>query len=363
MNTTKISIGLSGGVDSSVTAHLLQQSYTIDAFFMKNWESDAENCTSEEDFRSAKEVAKHLGIELHPVNFSSAYWDNVFQVCLDQLAIGQTPNPDILCNEKIKFSVFLDHALEQGASKIATGHYARVVECDEGFTLRQAKDRFKDQTYFLYRLNQRQLTHCLFPLGNYLKSEVRTIAKKANIPSASRKDSTGICFIGEQKYTPFIRSFLLTHPGTIVTESGLTIGQHQGCALFTIGQRKGLAIGGVKGAEAKPWYVIGKDQTSNTVIVSQNEQHPALWSTQLDVCQAHWISQVPKDKQAVTVKIRHGQAQTPAILHHIQDDLFSIQLERAVWAPCPGQSVVVYQDDQCLGGGLLKHYQGALTRA
>lgn len=361
MKATKISVGLSGGVDSSVTALLLKDHPHLDAFFMKNWESDDEHCSSEDDFKSAQAVANQLGLELHAVNFSQAYWDDVFQVCLDQMTLGLTPNPDILCNEKIKFTLFLNHALKSGADKIATGHYANLSAGKHGYELRQAKDRFKDQTYFLYRLNQMQLANVTFPLGQLSKQEVRQIAQKAGLPSASRPDSTGICFIGEQHYARFIRTFLLGNPGAITTESGMEIGQHDGLAPYTVGQRKGLAIGGVKGANASPWYVIGKDLDHNQLIVTQCRDHPALQSKKLTAQNIHWISgKAPSNPANLTVKIRHGESQTSAVINQLDSESFTVELKNQVWAPCKGQSLVLYDGDLCLGGGMLSCYEGAL---
>ena len=362
MNPTKISVGLSGGVDSSVAAYLLQKDYPLDAFFMKNWESnEGDVCQSEIDFLSASTVAEILNIELNAVNFSQHYWDDVFQICLDQLSAGLTPNPDILCNEKIKFAVFLNHALSQGADKIATGHYAQVIEDSKGYHLVQALDQHKDQTYFLYRLNQMQLSRVLFPLGKLHKSEVRRIATEAQLPTASRPDSTGICFIGEKHYARFISEFLLGHRGTIVTESGLAIGDHEGIAPFTIGQRKGLNIGGVKGFDQKPWYVIGKDKQNQSIIVTQDHAHPALNASIIMANQLHWIQgEPPSDKSKLSVKIRHGSQQTDCEIVSLVNDTLTVKTHKPLWAPCPGQSLVLYQENECLGGGYISDYEGAL---
>ena len=295
-NKTRVIVGMSGGVDSSVAALLLkQQRYAVEGVFMSNWEADNDDpfCGAKQDLTDARTVCDQLQIPFHTVNFSQNYWDKVFQYFLDEYAAGRTPNPDIMCNKEIKFKAFLNYALEQGADYIATGHYARCDKNSDNYKLQKAIDNNKDQSYFLYTLGQEQLKHCLFPLGNYEKPKVRQSAKTAGFVNHAKKDSTGICFIGERKFKAFLSEYLLAQPGNIETEDGKIIGRHQGLMFYTLGQRQGLGIGGKKAAAESPWYVIHKDIPRKALIVGQGHNHPLLLSKSLICSQLHWVSVSP----------------------------------------------------------------------
>ncbi len=353
----KIIVGLSGGVDSSVAALLLlEQQYQVEALFMKNWEEDdtAEYCSAAEDLADAEAVARQLSIPLHTSNFSSEYWDNVFQYFLKEYQAGRTPNPDVLCNREIKFKAFLNHALDLGADGIATGHYARTLVKEDGIYMCRAKDENKDQTYFLYMLGQPQLEHSQFPLGHLIKSEVRQLAEEAGFPNHRKKDSTGICFIGERKFRDFLSQYLPTNPGQMMTPEGETVGEHQGLMYYTLGQRKGLGIGGRSDADAEPWFVVEKDIINNILIVAQGHSHPLLLKQKLIASQLHWVSgKAPQASLACQARIRHRQPLQMCEIEQIGNDHCRVVFEEKQRAVAPGQSIVFYFDEVCLGGGVI----------
>jgi len=353
-----VMVGLSGGVDSSVAALLLlEQGYQVEGLFMKNWEEDdtADHCAAAADLADADKVAGRLGIRLHRINFSTEYWDRVFSHFLTEYRAARTPNPDILCNREIKFRAFLEHALDLGADRIATGHYARVTRDHAGWHLRLAADENKDQTYFLYLLGQEQLRRCLFPLGNLNKTEVRAIAHCAGLMTAKRKDSTGICFIGERRFRDLLARYLPRDPGPIETPEGKVIGEHQGLAYYTIGQRRGLGIGGVAGQVEAPWFVARKDLARNALILVQGHNHPLLMSRGLDGGAPHWIaaepSAVPFDCR---LRIRHRQTLNDCTLTELGDDHCRVRFARPQRAVTPGQAAVFYRGGECLGGTIIE---------
>ena len=355
----RVFVGLSGGVDSSVAALLLvQQGYRVEGLFMKNWEEDdtGEYCAAAADLADARAVAAILGIRLHSVNFSAEYWDRVFSHFLAEYQEGRTPNPDVLCNKEIKFRAFLDHALALGADRIATGHYARIRSDTAGWHLLRSADPDKDQTYFLYLLDQSQLGRSLFPVGGMDKRRVRDIAREAGFPTAVKKDSTGICFIGERRFRDFLQRYLPHQPGPIETSTGECIGTHQGLMYYTIGQRQGLGIGGVRDAEEAPWFVVRKDLAENRLIVAQGHDHPLLFHPALDADQVHWILVPPGPDTPLTctARIRHRHPLAPCILTPTGDDRCHLVFERPQWGIAAGQSVVFYRGDECLGGGIIQ---------
>lgn len=357
----RVIVGLSGGVDSSVTALLLkQQGYEVIGLFMKNWEDDDTDdyCPSKQDLVDAVAVADKIGIEIEAVNFSKEYKERVFQNFLDEYKAGRTPNPDILCNAEIKFRAFLDHAMSMGADKIATGHYAQVREnpINAGeYQLLKAEDGSKDQSYFLYRLNQAQLSKSLFPLGTMLKSEVREIARQAGLATSEKKDSTGICFIGERPFQEFLARYLPPTPGEIKTPEGKTVGEHNGLMYYTLGQRQGLKIGGSRDSNGEPWFVAGKDMQNNVLIVVQGHHHPLLQGSALVGDNMHWISgKAPRTNWVYAAKTRYRQADAPCSIDAISDTHATISFGQPQWAITPGQSVVVYESKVCLGGGMIE---------
>jgi len=354
-------VGMSGGVDSSVAAYLLrQQGYAVRGVFMKNWqETDPEfPCTAADDARDALGVCDKLGIELDAVDFSREYWDRVFAYFLDEYRRGRTPNPDILCNKEIKFKAFLAHAIAQGADYIATGHYARIRELDGQYQLLKARDLSKDQTYFLYTLGQAQLAHSLFPVGELQKPEVRHIAAAQGFANASKKDSTGICFIGERDFNRFLSRYLPAQPGEIRTPQGEYVGKHNGLMYYTLGQRKGIGIGGRKEAAEMPWYVVDKDMRSNTLIVVQGHDHPLLFSRSLQAGALHWVADAAPDLPLrCQAKTRYRQADQNCILSRNADSHYAVAFEQPQRSVTPGQSVVFYQGEICLGGGIIEHIQ------
>jgi tRNA-specific 2-thiouridylase len=325
---------------------------------MKNWEDDDDSdyCSTRQDFLDAAAAAEVIGIELQAVNFAAEYKDRVFAEFLREYQAGRTPNPDVLCNAEIKFKAFLDHALAQGAQCIATGHYARVRFNEQGLAqLVRGVDSNKDQTYFLHRLSQTQLSHSIFPIGDLEKTAVREIAQEIGLPNAAKKDSTGICFIGERPFREFLNRYLPTKPGPMKTPEGRHVGEHVGLAFYTLGQRRGLGIGGDKAGDGSPWFVLGKDLHANTLVVAQGHDHQGLMSTSLNAIEASWISGTPpQEGAALTAKTRYRQ--TDASCEFFQDSPsgFSLQFQKAQWAVTPGQSAVLYDGPVCLGGGIIK---------
>ena len=357
----RIVVGLSGGVDSAVSAWLLrQQGHEVVGIFMKNWEDDDddEHCTSRQDFLDAASVADVLGIELEHVNFAAEYRDRVFAEFLREYRAGRTPNPDVLCNAEIKFKAFLDHALRLGAQKIATGHYARVREQGGRFELLKGLDASKDQSYFLHRLTQAQLAKTLFPVGELKKTEVRRIAAEIGLPNAAKRDSTGICFIGERPFREFLERYLANTPGPMRDDRGRRLGEHVGLSFYTLGQRKGIGIGGLKhgggddGLHA-PWFVARKDMARNTLVVVQGHDHPWLLSRRLEADDASWIAGAPPAAGAHAAKTRYRQADAACALEAPAPRRFALRFAEAQWAVTPGQSAVLYDGEVCLGGGVI----------
>ena len=353
--TSRIVVGMSGGVDSSVAAYLLkQQGYDVLGVFMRNWEDDSDDCPARQDFLDVLAVAEVIGLEVDAVNFSAEYKDRVFAYFLAELQAGRTPNPDVLCNAEIKFKAFLDFALAAGAEKMATGHYARLEEHDGLTRMLKACDQTKDQSYFLYRLTQQQICRALFPLGDIPKTEVRRIAHEINLPNAAKKDSTGICFIGERPFRAFLEQHLPKEPGKMQTPDGKTIGEHQGLMYYTLGQRQGLGIGGQKDGDGEPWFVAAKDLASNTLIVVQGHAHPLLLSTTLAASQLNWISgSAPDPNKTYAAKTRYRQSDAPCRVLRLEDDALELHFDTPQWAVTPGQSAVLYDGEMCLGGGII----------
>lgn len=357
----RVVVGLSGGVDSSVSAWLLkEQGFEVEGLFMKNWEEDdgTDACTSVVDLADAQSVCEQLDIPLHQVNFAAEYWDNVFEHCLDEFRQGQTPNPDILCNQKIKFDAFLGYALDVlKADWIATGHYARLQKVDGQLQLLKGLDASKDQSYFLHGLHEWQLQKVMFPLGALQKVQVRQLAVEAGLIVHDKKDSTGICFIGERNFADFLKHYLPPQPGAIVDTEGHSIGEHAGLMYYTLGQRQGLGIGGVKGSLDAPWYVVDKDLDSQTLIVGQGSNHPRLFSKMLYLDQVHWISgQAPELPLSLSAKCRYRQQDQSCVLEQ-QMQGFRVQFSAQQRAITPGQSVCFYEQDRCLGGGVIRARQ------
>jgi len=361
MKKQRIVVGLSGGVDSAVSAWLLKrQGHEVVGIFMKNWEDDddSEYCSSNIDFVDAAAVADVIGIEIEHVNFAADYKDRVFAAFLREYQAGRTPNPDVLCNAEIKFKAFLDHAMRLGAEKIATGHYARVRELNGVHQLLRGLDNSKDQSYFLHRLHQAQLAKTLFPVGELKKTEVRRIAEEIQLPNAKKKDSTGICFIGERPFREFLNRYLAHQPGPIQDERGRKIGEHVGLSFYTLGQRQGLGIGGVKekgaprgSGEHAPWFVARKDIERNTLIVVQGHDHPLLQSRSLVADDLAWTHEQPEDAD-IAAKTRYRQSDA-ACRFEGADGTFKLTFAEPQWAVTPGQSAVLYDGEVCLGGGVI----------
>lgn len=360
---TKVIVGMSGGVDSSVTALLLkQQGYVVEGLFMKNWDEDdgTEYCTAQQDMSDAQSVADMLKIPLHSVNFASEYWDDVFQIFLQEYKSGRTPNPDILCNKEIKFKVFLDYAELLGGDYIATGHYARTSTKNGRTYLLKGIDDSKDQSYFLHAVNEAAFSRTLFPIGEMKKTEVRKIAEEYGLITAKKKDSTGICFIGERRFKDFLEQYLPGQPGNIESSDGDIIGQHSGLMYYTLGQRQGLGIGGLKTSDDNPWYVSGKDLSRNTLIAVQGGSHPLLFSDSLKVSELHWINGLPEE----IIKNENTDFSCQAKTRYRQDDQqcqvikteggYLMKFNTPQRSLTPGQSVVLYRDSICLGGGIIK---------
>ncbi|WP_297931013.1 tRNA 2-thiouridine(34) synthase MnmA [uncultured Aggregatibacter sp.] len=357
--TKKVICGMSGGVDSSVSAFILQQQgYQVEGLFMKNWEEDDDTdyCTAAADLADAQAVCDKLGIKLHKINFAAEYWDNVFEHFLNEYKAGRTPNPDILCNKEIKFKAFLEYAAEDlGANYIATGHYVRRRGADDKAQLLRGLDANKDQSYFLYTLSSKQVGQSLFPVGDIEKPIVRAIAEDLDLITAKKKDSTGICFIGERKFKDFLARYLPAQPGNIRTVEGDIIGRHDGLMYHTLGQRKGLGIGGVKGAGEEAWYVVEKDLVNNELIVAQGHDHSALLSTGLIAQQLHWVDRQPiREPLRCTVKTRYRQTDVPCTVEPIDDESIKVIFDEPQIAVTPGQSAVFYLDEVCLGGGIIE---------
>jgi len=353
----KIVVGLSGGVDSAVAALLLKrEGHEVVGLFMKNWEDDddGEYCSTRADLVDAVSVAETIGIEVEAVNFAAEYRERVFASFLAEYRAGRTPNPDVLCNAEIKFRAFLDHAMALGAGCIATGHYARVDAQEGRFRLLKGVDPGKDQSYFLHRLSQAQLSRALFPVGHLRKSRVREIAREAGLPNHAKKDSTGICFIGERPFREFLSRYLPREPGPIVTPAGERVGGHQGLMYYTLGQRQGLGIGGRRGGDGAAWYVAGKDLATNTLLVVQGHDDPRLFSTALRAQDASWISgSPPRAGEALAAKTRYRQADAPCRFAEEPDGGFTLEFPEPQWAVTPGQSAVLYRGEECLGGGVI----------
>lgn len=353
----KVIVGMSGGVDSSVAALLLQQQgYQVEGLFMKNWDEDdgTEYCTAKDDLADAQQVCNKLGIHLHTANFAAEYWDNVFEHFLEEYKAGRTPNPDILCNREIKFKAFLDYALLLGADYIATGHYARRSADDANAQLLKGLDNNKDQSYFLHAVGGKEIGKTLFPIGELEKPLVRQIAEQHDLVTHNKKDSTGICFIGERRFKDFLENYLPAQPGPIEDTEGHIMGQHSGLMYHTIGQRQGLGIGGVSGAGDQPWYVVDKDMARNTLIIAQGTQHPRLFKKGLILSEIHWINgQTPELPFRCKAKTRYRQDDQDCLLEQT-DHGYRMLFDQPQRAITPGQSLVIYQNDICLGGGVIE---------
>jgi len=358
----KVVIGMSGGVDSSVAAWMLkEQGYDVVGLFMKNWEDDddSEYCSTRQDWIDAASVADVVGVDIEAVNFAAEYKDRVFAEFLREYQAGRTPNPDVLCNAEIKFKAFLDHAMHLGADLIATGHYARVRQAPAGnFELLKAVDATKDQSYFLHRLNQAQLSKTLFPLGEIPKTEVRKLAEKLKLPNAAKKDSTGICFIGERPFRDFLNRYLSYKPGPMKLDDGTVVGEHVGLSFYTLGQRKGIGIGGLKShrnadGTSEPWFVARKDIENNTLYIVQGHDHPWLLSGALEAAQSSWVAGHAPPPGALFAKTRYRQADVACAIANAEGERFSLAFDEAQWAVTPGQSAVLYDGDVCLGGGII----------
>ncbi len=375
MSKKKIIVGMSGGVDSSVAALLLlEQGYQVEGLFMKNWEEDDDEdyCAATEDLKDASDVCKTLNIKLHTINFSGEYWDRVFQHFLDEYSAGRTPNPDVLCNKEIKFRAFLEHAQTLGAEKIATGHYARTTQLGNKTLLLRGLDKNKDQSYFLHALNQYQLSHAMFPIGEYDKSDIRELAKNNDLITHNKKDSTGICFIGERRFSTFLEKYLPAKPGRIISVDGDDVGTHNGLMYYTLGQRKGLGIGGLKDSDEEPWYVVEKDLLNNILKVVQGHNHPSMFHHTLIANQVNWITSTEPDSMdkntnkgsenfKLTAKIRYRQNDQNCQLVKIDNDHYKVKFIEKQRAITPGQSVVFYKDDICLGGGVIESMSNEMS--
>jgi tRNA-specific 2-thiouridylase len=357
----KVVVGMSGGVDSSVSAYLLkQQGYQVEGLFMKNWEEDDndEYCAAADDLKDAQAVSDKLGITLHTINFAAEYWDNVFEYFLAEYKAGRTPNPDIMCNKEIKFKAFLEFAAEElGADYIATGHYVQRSNETDNWQMLRGLDDNKDQSYFLYTLGEQHIAQTLFPIGHLEKPRVREIALEQDLVTHDKKDSTGICFIGERKFKDFLAQYLPAQPGEIETAEGKVIGKHEGLMYHTLGQRKGLLIGGMKEYGEQPWYVVDKDIERNVLIVGQGANHPRLYSNGLLANQLHWVDRKgPQQAIRCSVKTRYRQQDIPCQITPNSDGSLLVKFDEPQKAVTPGQSAVFYQNEICLGGGIIENY-------
>ena len=356
-------VGMSGGVDSSVSALLLQQQgYKVEGLFMKNWDEDdgTDYCTAKEDLADAQAVADKIGMKLHTANFASEYWDNVFEHFLEEYKAGRTPNPDILCNKEIKFKAFFDYAVHLGADYIATGHYVRnrittSADGSETATLLKGLDSNKDQSYFLHAVSGAQIAKTLFPVGELEKPAVRAIAEKYDLITAGKKDSTGICFIGERRFKDFLEQYIPAQPGDIITDSGDIIAKHSGLMFHTIGQRQGLGIGGLADYSADPWYVLEKDMASNRLIVGQGGNHPLLFTDSLSTANIDWVSGVaPALPFTCKAKVRYRQSDQDCTITASNEGKLNVVFAEPQRAVTPGQSIAFYDGDTCLGGGVIE---------
>jgi tRNA-specific 2-thiouridylase len=358
MHRKRIVVGMSGGVDSSVAALLLKsQGHDVLGLFMKNWEDDDTDayCTSREDLVDAVSVADRLGIDIETVNFSAEYKERVFAEFLAEYRAGRTPNPDVLCNAEIKFRAFLDHALTLGADNIATGHYARTAHANDHVDLLRGCDKSKDQSYFLYRLNQEQLARSLFPIGDLEKRRVRAIAREHGLGVHAKRDSTGICFIGERPFRAFLNRYLPTQPGEMCTPEGQAVGEHAGLMFYTIGQRQGLKIGGRRGGDGSAWYVVGKDIARNRLIVAQGHDHPMLFASALTCTRLNWTrGTAPDPGRPCSAKTRYRQQDAACRIVRIEGERCRVEFADPQWAVTPGQSIVLYDGELCLGGGIIE---------
>jgi tRNA-specific 2-thiouridylase len=354
----RVIVGMSGGVDSSVSALLLkQQGYQVEGLFMKNWDEDdgTEYCTAKADLADAERVCERIGIKLHTANFAAEYWDNVFEHFLEEYKAGRTPNPDILCNREIKFKVFMEYARMLGGELIATGHYVRRADIDGRAHLLKGLDPNKDQSYFLHAVGEAEFAKSLFPVGELEKPEVRRIAEEHGLVTHNKKDSTGICFIGERRFKDFLQQYLPAQPGEIRTPDGRVLGEHLGLMYHTIGQRQGLGIGGVKGANEEPWFVAQKDLEHNVLLVVQGTDHPLLYTNHLLAQQAHWINgHPPSSSFRCMAKTRYRQPDQPCLVSVLDDGTLEVRFDDPQRAVTPGQSVVFYQGDICLGGAVIE---------
>ncbi|WP_147532455.1 tRNA 2-thiouridine(34) synthase MnmA [Bacillus marasmi] len=350
---TRVVVGMSGGVDSSVAALLLkQQGYDVIGIFMKNWDDTDEFgvCTATEDYEDVIRVCNQIGIPYYAVNFEKQYWDKVFTYFLEEYKAGRTPNPDVMCNKEIKFKAFLEHALKLGADYLATGHYARVEFRDGEYKMLRGIDENKDQTYFLNQLSQSQLEKVMFPIGSLEKARVRELAKEANLATATKKDSTGICFIGERNFKEFLGNYLPAQPGNMETFDGEVKGHHDGLMYYTIGQRHGLGIGG----SGEPWFVIGKDLERNVLYVGQGFHHEKLYSDSITATKTSWMSNRPVSQEfTCTAKFRYRQADNKVTVKVVDADKVEVIFDEPIRAVTPGQAVVFYNGDECLGGGTI----------